>query len=138
MGGALRDRLDEIAAGLTVVSRNPTRAAAKATLTRLIDALPVAALVADDHGHYLIANRAACELTGYRNAELRRLSVWDMTPGANQHDAEVLWRAFLQQRKQSGDYQLVTKAGHVLKADYAARADVLPGFHLSLLEPKSP
>ena len=103
-------------------------------LRRLIDALPVAALVADDDGRYVLTNWLASELTGFSEDELRRLSVWDLTPGRNDHEAETLWRAFRQQRAQSGDYQLLTKAGHVVTATYAARAHVLRGLHVSLLQ----
>jgi len=102
-------------------------------LRRLIEALPVAALVADDDGRYVLTNPLASKLTGYSADELRRLSVWDLTPSKNDREAETLWRAFRQQRAQSGDYQLLTKAGRVVTAAYAARAHVLRGLHVSLL-----
>jgi PAS domain S-box-containing protein len=102
-------------------------------LSRLIEALPVAVLVADDDGRYVLTNPLASKLTGYSADELRRLSVWDLTPSRNDREAETLWRAFRQQRAQSGDYQLLTKAGHIVTASYAARAHVLRGLHVSLL-----
>jgi len=102
-------------------------------LNRLIEALPVAALVADDDGRYVLTNPLASKLTGYSADELRRLSVWDITPSRNDREAETLWRAFRQQRAQSGDYQLMTKSGRVVTAAYAARAHVLRGLHVSLL-----
>jgi PAS domain S-box-containing protein len=102
-------------------------------LSWLIEELPVAALVADDDGRYVLTNPLASTLTGYSADELRRLSVWDLTPSRNDHEAETLWRAFRQQRAQSGDYQLLTKAGRVVTATYAARAHVLRGLHISLL-----
>jgi PAS domain S-box-containing protein len=102
-------------------------------LNRLIEALPVAALVADDDGRYVLTNPLASNLTGYSADELRRLSVWDITPSRNDREAETLWRAFRQQRAQSGDYQLMTKSGRVVTAAYAARAHVLRGLHVSLL-----
>jgi PAS domain-containing protein len=74
-------------------------------------------------------------LTKYSAEELRRLSVWQLTPGVNEDEAETLWRAFRQQRAQSGDYQLMTKDGQVVTAKYAARANILPRLHVSLLEP---
>jgi len=103
-------------------------------LRRLIDALPVAALVVDDSGRYILSNALASELTGYSPEELRRLSLWQLTPDVNEHEAETLWRAFRQQRAQSGDYQLLTKGGKVLTVKYAARTNVLPRMHVSLLE----
>jgi len=103
-------------------------------LRHLIEALPVAALVADDRGQYVLGNALASELTGYSADELGRLSVWQLTPGANEAEAETLWRAFRQQRAQSGDYQLLTKDGRLVTAKYAARANILPRLHVSLLE----
>ena len=103
-------------------------------LGRLIDELPMAALVVDDSGRYILSNALASELTGYSPEELRRLSLWQLTPDVNEHEAETLWRAFRQQRAQTGDYQLLTKAGAVLTVKYAARTNVLPRMHVSLLE----
>jgi PAS domain S-box-containing protein len=103
-------------------------------LHRLIDALPVAALVVDDTGRYILTNALASELTGYSAEELRRLSLWQLTPDVNEREAETLWRAFRQQRAQTGDYQLLRKDGKVLTVKYAARTNVLPRMHVSLLE----
>jgi PAS domain S-box-containing protein len=115
----------------------PARAAAcgrpLASLKTLIEALPLAVFVADDHGHYVLANAAASRMTGFSTRELCRLWVWDLTPGANERDFEVLWRAFLQQKEQRGIYQVVVKSGTVVKAVYAARAHVLPHLHVSVL-----
>lgn len=104
-----------------------------AALKTLIDALPLAVFVADDRGHYVLANAAASRMTGFSTRELCRLSVWDLTPGANERDFEVLWRAFLQQKEQRGTYEIVMKPGGVVKAAYAARAHVLPHLHVSVL-----
>jgi PAS domain S-box-containing protein len=106
----------------------PDRAVAAA-----IDALPVAAFVADDEGHYVAVNEAATVLTGYKAADLRRMSVWELTPEVLESEAPILWKAFLATGEQRGDYRIVTKDGRSLAADYAARANVLPGLHLSLL-----
>jgi PAS domain S-box-containing protein len=102
-------------------------------LGALIDAVPLATLVADDHGRYVLANAPAAQLTEYSRPELRRLWVWDLTPGPTKRDFEVLWRAFIQQREQRGAYELVTKTGRVVTAEYAARANVLPHLHVSVL-----
>lgn len=104
-----------------------------AAIGAVIEAVPLAALVADDDGRYVLANAAAIQLTGYAARALRRLSVWDLTPAPNKHEFEVLWRAFIQQREQRGDYDLITKSGQVVPVEYAARANVLPHLHVSLL-----
>ncbi len=98
-----------------------------------IDQLTTAALVADMHGRFVAVNTAAAALTGYPVSELLRLSVWQITPDVPQHEADVLWRAFLARGDQQGEYSLLTKGNRVILADYAAATDILPGLHLSLL-----
>ncbi|HVZ78626.1 MAG TPA: PAS domain S-box protein [Gemmatimonadaceae bacterium] len=127
---ALVALLDHLA---TDASRASTSAAPLGLLRRLIATVPAAALVADDAGRYVLANTRASELTGYTGAELRRLSVWQLTPTPDEHDAETLWRAFLQRGNQHGDYQVLRKSGRIVSAAYAARANVLPHLHVSLL-----
>ncbi len=104
-----------------------------ALLRRLIAPVAVAALVADDDGRFVAVNAAATALTGYTTHELARLSVWQITPGSSEHEAETLWRAFRQRREQYGEYRVLTKRGDIVAAEYAAYTDILPGFHLSLL-----
>lgn len=107
-------------------------------LRRLIGSLPFAALIADSHGRFVAANSQATVLTGYSVSELERLSVWHITPTANNHEAETLWRAFLSRGDQHGEYPVLTKTNRVVLAEYAARTDVLPGLHVSLLRPLAP
>ena len=102
-------------------------------LGSVIETLPVAAFVADDAGQYVLTNASATSLTEYSADELRRLWVWDITPNANKPEFELVWRAFLQQGEQQGEYPLVTKSGRVVTTDYAARANVLPHLHVSVL-----
>ena len=129
----LRVRLQELTDDARRLSRDPAALSLEAILGGLIEPLPLAALVADNEGHYVVVNRGASELTGYSHRELLRLSAWELTPPSMTHDADTLWRAFLQQREQTGVYTLVKKDGRPVKAAYAARAHVLPGLHLSLL-----
>jgi PAS domain S-box-containing protein len=105
----------------------------ESVLRQLIDACPLAALVADNAGHYVLTNTLASKLTGYSPAELRKRSVWQLTPHVADHEAEILWRAFLEQRHQTGEYRLLVKGGRIILTKYAAQANVLPGFHVSLL-----
>jgi PAS domain S-box-containing protein len=127
----LRERLHELADRATELSRSMS---ARAALQRLIDALPMAAFVADSHGRFVVLNTKAADLTGYSVVELRRLSVWQITPGVHEHEAETLWRAFLSKGEQYGEYQLLGRAGRIVNARYAALTDILPGFHASLLQ----
>ena len=129
-----------VLSGLTRRARGVADAGEKPldALKSVIDAVPLAVLVADDHGRYVLSNAHAVRLTGYTERALRRLSVWDLTPGPANHDFEVLWRAFIQQREQHGRYELVTKTGRVVAAEYAARANVLPHLHVSVLRQSEP
>lgn len=129
----VRARLAKLVTEARRLSKDGATADGEAILRELVHDLPFSALVANDDGRYVIANRAASELTGYSIRELRALSVWDLTPPNQRGDIELLWRAFLQQREQNGEYPLATKEGRVVKALYAARAHALPGLHLSLL-----
>jgi PAS domain S-box-containing protein len=103
------------------------------SLKESIDAVPLAVLVTDDSAAYVMANAAATNLTGYSEAELRKLSVWHLTPDVHEREAETLWRAFRQQREQFGTYRLLLKDGRTAVARYAARANVIPGLHVSVL-----
>src|SRR5689334_18658411 len=77
-------------------------ASARTAIRQVIDTLPVAALVADDDGHYVMANALAADLTGFSSRELLRRSVWHLTPAVNEREAETLWRAFLHESGSSG------------------------------------
>ena len=130
---ALRAHLATLATAALAASRKGTNA--DMTLRTLIERIPFAALVADDAGLYVATNEAASALTGYSSSELRRLSVWELTPMGAYHDAEILWRAFLVRGEQSGEYEIVRKDEQRLAVHYAARAHVLPGRHISFLNP---
>jgi PAS domain S-box-containing protein len=103
-------------------------------LAALISDLPCAAVVADSSGRFVAVNDRAVALTGYSRVEMLRSSVWQITPATDEHDAERLWRAFLVAGTQTGRYSVLTKDRRSIEADYAARAHVLPGLYLSLLE----
>ena len=133
MADVLREHLAQLAAEAGRVGAGRDARITQAELRRLIDQLPLAALVANDAGLYVETNKAASALTGYPAAELNRLSVWHLTPLPNAREGEVLWRAFLQQGAQSGTYSLLTKDGRIITTTYAAQAHVLPGLHVSLL-----
>src|SRR4051812_18540747 len=76
-------------------------------LQELLDTIPVAALVADDNGRYVAANISAATLTGYGRRVLRGLSVWDLTPKITEDAAKLLWREFLSDQVQQGEYALL-------------------------------
>lgn len=98
-----------------------------------------AVFVTNDDGLFVMTNRAASSLTGYSRSELLKLSVWHITPDVHEREAESLWRAFRQQSEQFGTYRLQRKDGSTVVTDYAAKANVVRGLHVSLLgEPLEP
>jgi diguanylate cyclase (GGDEF)-like protein/PAS domain S-box-containing protein len=68
-----------------------------ANLTRyrtLIDAVPDAVTLHDEHGHILDANAAACRVYGYPLEQLRRLGVNDLNPDLPPDHMRRLWSTF--------------------------------------------
>jgi PAS domain S-box-containing protein len=115
----------------TYLARLPVHESLQA-LSRYLDDLPVAALVADNTGSYVAANRAAARLVGYSADELCAMSTWDLVR-VDEHEIEVLWRNFLRGGSQRGTIKLRTRKGAVMTARYASQAHVLRGYHLSFL-----
>jgi PAS domain S-box-containing protein len=102
-------------------------------LQGLFDHALDAILFADDEARYADANPAACALTGYSREELLGLSVWDLTPGPERDHGRELWRTFLADGHQHGEYSLACKDGRHLEVEYRAVAHIVPGLHLSVL-----
>jgi PAS domain S-box-containing protein len=130
---ALDDRLKRLVAGARVaIAESPD--APLAILEALVGPMRCAVLVADNAARFVLTNDAASRLTGYSREELRRLSMWQITPGVREREAESLWRAFLEQRWQSGEYRICQRGGNEIALAYVAAAHVLPGLHVSLLQ----
>ncbi len=98
-------------------------------------ARPVAELIADDMGKYLDCNDLATELVGYSREELVGMSVWDLTPGADEIQGLLLWQEFIRVGFSAGLYRLVRKDSAEVEVLFKAIANVSPGRHLSRLEP---
>lgn len=87
--------------------------------------------ITDNQGMYLEANPAACQLFGLPLNELLGRQIVDfMEPGI---DFTSLWRSFRQQGQLTGKMRLFRLDGTMRNVDYAAKADFLPGQHLSIL-----
>jgi PAS domain S-box-containing protein len=85
----------------------------------------------DDEGTYIQANAAASPLFGLPPSQLlgRRI-VEFMEPG---FDFEQTWRFFRERGQLKGKIRLVRPDGTVREVEYAAKANFLPGQHLSIL-----
>lgn len=97
-----------------------------------LNRLTVAALAADSHGSYVVANDSVAQLTGFKVRDLEAMSVWDLTAAPEIRNSERLWAAFLETRQQRGTYELRGRHGPVHVAYYAG-GRILPDLHISLL-----
>ncbi len=100
-------------------------------LRALIDGALDAILVADDSGHYVDANPAACELLGVSRDELLRMRVADF--GANSGAVDRQFQNFVDEGHQQGVFQMNLADGRVVHIEYRATANFWPGLHLSVL-----
>ncbi len=91
-----------------------------------------AILLADDNGHYLDANPAACGLLGYTLAELVGMPVADVVV-AGSAEVDAAWADFLKEGSSRGRVELRHRDGHVIVAQFNAVAQMLPGVNLSIL-----
>jgi PAS domain S-box-containing protein len=92
-----------------------------------------AIMIADDRGRYVDVNPAACEVLGIPREELTRLALWDLVPPHQNEMAHSAWYHFLREGEQEGIFQLLARDGTPRLVDYRARANFLPGLHLSAL-----
>ena len=119
---------------VTAPAEAVVRARAEALLAYLAD-VPVAILVANNRARYVDANRQAIALTGYSRSQLISMALSDLTPNPNVAMGRRLWRDFLRRGRMGGRYPIRRKNGTLLKVDYLAIANVLPGVHVSALVP---
>lgn len=84
-----------------------------------------AMLVADDEGRSLMANRAACQLTGYSCDELLKLKVDDLTRES--------WGALVAMGDHSGEMTLLRKDGSSVPTEYSMVANFAPELSLCVL-----
>jgi len=87
-----------------------------------------AMLVADDDGGYVDANPAACALFGRTRDELLSSNARDIVG-----TSELAWRAFRERGRDSSESTIVRPDGERREVEGTARADVLPGRHLTVL-----
>jgi PAS domain S-box-containing protein len=90
---------------------------------------PVGALVLDEHGTFLAANRMACRLTGYERGELLTKVSIDLAPDPSVVPARL--REMASGRLEHGIGQLRRKDGELFDVQYrvgATRSGGLPYF----------
>ncbi|HSP09587.1 MAG TPA: PAS domain-containing protein [Candidatus Dormibacteraeota bacterium] len=93
-------------------------------------------MVADDAGKYVAVNGSMCAMLGYEREDmLLGMSVWDLTPERYGDSGAAMWGDFIAAGEGFGTYQLVRADGSLATFDFIARANVIPGLHVSILTP---
>jgi two-component system, cell cycle sensor histidine kinase and response regulator CckA len=90
-----------------------------------------AVVICGSDGRYLDANPAACELFGYARDELIGMRLGEVA--GDPVEAAEAWRTLLETGVARGTREFVRPDGSVREAEFAARANVLPGVHISVL-----
>jgi two-component system, cell cycle sensor histidine kinase and response regulator CckA len=90
-----------------------------------------AMVITDDDGGYVDVNPAACELFGRSRSELLGARSGDATGSAT--EGEQAWRTLATDGSAAGLHTVVRPDGEVRETEFAAKANVLPGRHLSVL-----
>lgn len=104
---------------------------AQPQISRLFHMALDAMLIADDQGHYLEANPAACALLGLPREQLLGLTIADFAePGL---DWRATWQQFLEAGQGRGEFTLICRDGERREVEYAATANFHPHQHLSIL-----
>jgi PAS domain S-box-containing protein len=91
-----------------------------------------AIIISNDEGIYVDVNPAACELIGRTREELLglKLGVLSGTTGT----IEQAWRSMLEKGFAKGQLEFTRRDGQVREVDFSARANVLPGVHVAVLQ----
>jgi PAS domain S-box-containing protein len=122
------------------VERREKELNAKVTASLLADSSAgqpdTGVMVADDEGKYVAVNAPMCAMLGYEREDmLLGMSVWDLTPERYGGSGAAMWKDFIEAGEGFGTYQLVRADGSLATFDFIARANVIPGLHVSILTP---
>lgn len=89
-------------------------------------------LIADDDRRYRDVNAAACALLRTAREQLLEKRIDDFTPPEVRDQLDDVWRAFIEEGSQAGEFELWLPGGERVRCEYSASANVLPGRHLSI------
>ncbi len=118
--------------GITCAAANITNIHIREqTLHAIFEETIDAILIADDEGYYVEVNPSASQLFGMPNSQLIGHRIADfMEPGFN---FEQVWRSFVEMGQSMGEIRLYLPDGTVRDVEYTAKANFIPGRHLSVL-----
>ncbi|CAN5892552.1 hypothetical protein BH18ACT11_BH18ACT11_28830 [soil metagenome] len=102
-------------------------------LRAVFDSTLDAILIANDDREYTEANPAACKLLGIAQEELLGSRLDDFVLETERETVREAWREFLENGRMEGEFHLRRTDGAIRIAEFKAKADFLPGRHLSVL-----
>lgn len=91
-----------------------------------------AILLIDDNQRFITANPAACELLGYTQEQLYRLTVADITPAEDRPLIPEVWAAFRTLGRFRKNWRFQSSTGTIYIVDMCCKANILPEIHLSV------
>lgn len=92
-----------------------------------------AMLIVNDDMQYVDANPAACALYGVSRDELIACSMADFVAPEKRTEARRSLSKLIRQGERSGHFHLVRSDHTIHQIEYSARANFLPGLHLSVM-----
>jgi PAS domain S-box-containing protein len=101
----------------------------RAVFENTVDAI----LITNDDREYVGANEAACDLFGVSIDELLGTRVEDYAKPGEEHETRLAWQSFLEQGELEGEFSLYRPDGVIRDLEFKAKANFLPGRHLSVL-----
>ncbi|MBI1763177.1 MAG: PAS domain S-box protein [Acidobacteria bacterium] len=90
-------------------------------------------LIVNDDMQYVDANPAACRLYGVTRAELLAQTMADFVKPDNKDVARRSLQKLVEQGERTGHFQLLRSDHTLHEIEYNARANFLPGLHLSMM-----
>lgn len=90
-----------------------------------------AMVITNDEGRYVDVNPAACEVFGRMRDELVGMRVGSVS-GTPEQPGQA-WRSLLEDGATKGPYEVMRPDGTIRETEFSARANVLPGLHISVL-----
>jgi DNA-binding CsgD family transcriptional regulator len=90
-------------------------------------------LLADDDRRYVAVNPAACRFLELPSDAIVGKRIDDFVPPEARDSLEPMWKAFIEEGTQSGEFELMLPSGDRRKFDYSAIARIEAGRHLAII-----
>ncbi len=105
----------------------------EATFRAIWDHAMDAMLVVNDAMEYVDANPAACELYGVEREDILHRTMADFMPPEKRGSAELSLKKLVARGERKGQFQMLRPDHTIREIEYSARANFMPGFHISVM-----